>query len=102
MIPCRESAYELASLEGEHHTTADLVVEVISAESAAYDRNTKADTYAALKVKELWLVDEMSGIIEIRVLEKDTYQSNVGDRDDRLWSTVLPRLQFRVGDIFDD
>jgi len=37
---------------------ADLVVEVISPGSAIYDRNTKADTYGALGVRELWLVDE--------------------------------------------
>jgi len=40
-----------AQFDGEYHTTADLVVEVISPESAVYDRNTKADTYAVLGIK---------------------------------------------------
>jgi Uma2 family endonuclease len=33
-----------AQLDPEHLTTADLVIEAISPESAIYDRNTKADT----------------------------------------------------------
>ena len=41
-----------ARLDPERRTTADLVIEVVSPGSAIYDRNTKADTYAALGVKE--------------------------------------------------
>ena len=82
--------------------TADLVIEIISPSSAIYDRNTKADTYAALGVKELWLVDEASGIIEVRILEGDRYASSlVFERDDRLKSTVLSGFEMRVGDVFD-
>ncbi|HET6978208.1 MAG TPA: Uma2 family endonuclease [Pyrinomonadaceae bacterium] len=83
-------------------STADLVIEVISPGSAIYDRNTKADTYAALGVKELWLVDEASGIIEVRVLEGDRYASSlVFERDDVLKSTVLSGFEMKVGDVFD-
>ena len=82
-------------------STADLVIEVISPGSAIYDRNTKADTYAVLGVKELWLVDEASGIIELRTLEGDRYgPSIVFERDDHLKSTVLKGLAFRVGSVF--
>lgn len=85
----------------QYLTTADLVIEIISPSSAIYDRNTKADTYAALAVKELWLVDEASGIIELRTLEGDRYGlSVVLERDDQLKSTVFKGLEFRVGDVF--
>src|SRR3982750_2359063 len=47
----------------DHLTTADLVIEVISPGSAIYDRNTKADTYGALGVRELWLIDEKGDTI---------------------------------------
>ena len=84
-------------------TTADLVIEVISPSSAIYDRNTKADTYAALGVKELWLVDEASDIIELRVREEDRFAPSVVlERDDMLKSAVLPGLEFRVGNVFAD
>ena len=50
-------------------TTADLVVEVLSPSNAMYDRTTKADTYAALHVGELWLIDTVKKTIEQRVLD---------------------------------
>jgi len=86
----------------QYMSTADLVIEVISPGSAIYDRNTKADTYAVLGVKELWLIDEASGIIEVRVLQGDRYApSLVLERDDLLKSTVLSGFEVRVGDVFD-
>lgn len=96
------SAETQARLEPNYRTTADLVIEVISPGSAIYDRNTKADTYAALGVKELWLVDEASGIIEVRVLKGDRYAPSVVlERDDQLRSVVLSGFEIRVGSVFD-
>jgi Uma2 family endonuclease len=87
----------------QYMSTADLVIEVISPSSAIYDRNTKADTYAALGVKELWLIDEASGIIEVRVLTGDRYAPSVVlERDDTLKSTVLSGFEVRVDKVFDD
>jgi Uma2 family endonuclease len=81
--------------------TADLVIEVISPSSAIYDRNTKADTYAALGVEELWLIDEASGIIEVRTLNDGRYDPGVVlERDDQLKSTVLSGFEVKVGDVF--
>ena len=87
----------------KYMSTADLVIEVISPGSAIYDRNTKADTYAALGIRELWLVDEAAGIIEVRVLQGDRYaRSVVLERDDDVKSTVFPDLKFRVSSVFGD
>ena len=96
------SAETQSQSTGRYHTTADLVIEVISPGSAIYDRNTKADTYAALGVRELWLVDEFSRHIEMRVLEGDSYESTVFEREDQLVSTVLPGFGFTVSDVFED
>ena len=63
------SAERLRTTDAGHLTTADLVVEALSAGSATYDRTAKADTYAALGVRELWLVDLERRAIEQRVLE---------------------------------
>jgi Uma2 family endonuclease len=85
-----------------HMTTADLVIEVISPSSAIYDRNTKADTYAALGVKELWLVDETSRLIEVRVLEGDRFTPSIAfESEDRVKSVALPGLEFAVRDVFE-
>ena len=94
---CRDPNYP------QYASTADLVIEVISPGTAIYDRNTKADTYAALGVKELWLVDEAAGIIELRTLEGNKYApSVVFERDDYLKSVVLPGFEMKVGSVFGD
>lgn len=87
----------------QYLSTADLVIEVISSSTAVYDRNTKADIYAVLGVKELWLVDETAGIIELRSLEGNRYApSVVFERDDYLKSVVLPGLEVKVSSVFGD
>jgi Uma2 family endonuclease len=88
-------------LEPSHRITADLVIEVISPGSAIYDRNTKADTYAALGVRELWLVDEVSQTVEIRSLVGQRFGAGViFAAEQPLVSTVLPGLTFGVARIF--
>ncbi len=87
----------------KYMTTADFVIEVISPGSAIYDRNTKADTYAALGVKELWLVDETIKQIEVRVLENDRYPRGVAlEPEDWVRSTVIPGFEFQVKSVFYD
>lgn len=92
-----------ARLDPQHRTTADLVIEVISPGSAIYDRNTKADTYGALGVRELWLVDETASSIEIR------YQIGSGfdvgttyTHGEPIASVVFPRLALTVEQLSHD
>jgi Uma2 family endonuclease len=55
-----------AQMDPRHWTRADIVVEVISPSNALYDRRTKADTYRAMGVRELWLVDAVTREVELR------------------------------------
>ena len=97
------SAETEAGLDPEHRTTADLVIEVISPGSAIYDRNTKADTYAALGVKELWLASETSESIEVRVLRGDRYgEGQIFAKGDQLTSVVIQGLMIAVTSVFQD
>ena len=57
---------ELKNRMGKKRTSADIVFEYISRSNATYDRTTKADTYLALGVRELWLVDPFTVTIEVR------------------------------------
>lgn len=84
-------------------TTADLVVEVISPRSAIYDRNTKADAYAVLGVKELWLIDESTETVEVRVLVDGQFQrGELRQNDDVVSSKVLPGFEFQARRLFED
>ena len=97
------SAETESRLQPNRRTTADLVVEVISPGSAIYDLNTKADTYAALGVKELWLIDESAQTVEVRVLEGDRYHPGEAlATDDEVKSTVLQGFGFAVARLFGD
>jgi Uma2 family endonuclease len=57
---------ELGSRMGRRRTSADIVFEYLSKSTAVYDRTTKADTYLALGVRELWLIDPSTRTIEVR------------------------------------
>ncbi|MDT7778373.1 MAG: hypothetical protein QOC99_885 [Acidobacteriota bacterium] len=97
------SAELAARLDPKRRVTADLVVEVISPGSAIYDRNTKADTFGALGVRELWLIDETAETIEVR------RQTGVGfdegqtfSRSEQITSAVFPALRLTVEQLFTD
>jgi Uma2 family endonuclease len=90
----------LKTMDAGELSTADLVVEISSPSSAMYDRTAKADTYAALGVRELWLVDVERRAIEQRVLTdgvwvvRDTFAGDAAVRAD-----VFPGLAVAVADV---
>jgi len=95
---------ELAAKMGKRRTSADIVFEYFSKSSATYDRTTKADTYLALGVKELWLIDSDSIMIEVRYrIMKDRFpaweiwQYRKGDNAE---SRVLNEWRVSVDDLF--
>jgi Uma2 family endonuclease len=90
-----------ARMDPNHRNTADLVVEVISPGSAVYDRNTKADTYGALGVGELWLVDEANQTVEVRNQTGGGFGAGVVfKRGERVLSRVFPDLDLPVDRLF--
>ena len=98
------SAELAARLPPKHRETADLVIEVISPGSAFYDRNTKAETYAALGVRELWLIDETGETVEVRRQAGGGVFDEVRafGRGESIESAVFPTLQLPVEQLFTD
>lgn len=82
----------------------DLVVEIASPSTAAYDRDPeegKWGAYARIGVPEYWIVDPLDRSIEVLVLAGDTYNSlGVFQGDDRLPSRLLPGLPTPVRRFF--
>ena len=92
-----------ARLDPTHRDTADLVIEVISPGSAIFDRNTKAETYGALGVRELWLIDESSHTVEVRYKKgKGFGKKSVFKKGPAIVSKVFPDLHLRVDELFQD
>jgi Uma2 family endonuclease len=97
------SAALAARLDPEHRDTADLVIEVISPGSAIYDRNTKADTYGALGVRELWLIDEAARTVEVRRQTGTGFdEGRTFSRGEQVESTVFPELRLPAEQLFTD
>ncbi|MFL6255444.1 MAG: Uma2 family endonuclease [Pyrinomonadaceae bacterium] len=98
------SAELAARQDPKHRDSADLVVEVISPGSAIYDRNTKAETYAALGVRELWLIDEAEQTVEVRrQTGGGTFdEGRTFGRGELIESTIFPTLRLTVGQLFTD
>jgi len=92
-----------ARLDPEHRNTADLVIEVISPGSAIYDRNMKADTYEALGVRELWLIDEKAETIEVRSHTGNGFDAGrIFRRGEEVASLLFPDLHLQVEQLFVD
>ena len=95
------SAELAAKLDPAHRTTADLVIEVISPGSAIYDRNTKADTYGALGVGELWLIDEQTQTVEVRNQTGNGFGPGVVYHEgQQIISVIFPDLDLPVEKLF--
>jgi len=89
--------------KGKPRTSADLVIEVLSPGSSDYDRTTKADSYAFLGVRELWLVDPDERAVEVRYNSgKAWVEARVFRKAEQIASHVLAGLQLSVADIFAD
>ena len=95
---------ELEKKMGTQFTSADVVFEFSSRRTIIYDHTTKADTYLALGVHELWLVNPFSATIEVR------HAGKIGDRlvwhvlkysrGQRAQSRVLEGFEVSVTELF--
>ncbi|WP_245183512.1 Uma2 family endonuclease [Lentibacillus salicampi] len=79
----------------------DLMVEILSPNSANRDRIMKKESYAWFGVPEYWIVDFKNEAIEQYVLENDGRQYDLADvfeADDTVTSDRLPCVSFTVKD----
>lgn len=69
-----------------------------------YDRTTKADTYLALEVRELWLVDSDAVTIEVRYATvhkgRPAWETWIFGSGDIAESRVLPGWKVSVDELF--
>lgn len=90
---------------GKKRTSADIVFEYVSRSNAVYDRTTKADTYLALGVRELWLVDPATVTIEVRYAidheGKPAWEGWRYSKGDKAESRVLEGWRVSVDELFE-
>ncbi len=95
---------ELHEKMGDRRTSADVVFECLSESTRTYDRTTKADTYLALGVKELWLIDSDNQTVEVRNADAQDgilfWQTRLYAKGETAESKVLENWSIAVGAIF--
>ena len=80
----------------------DLVVEVLSPSTAAYDRATKLPIYAEAGVPEVWLIDPQAKLVEFLKLQGKKYFVEAPLAGDQtLASNLFPGWQLPLSDLFD-
>jgi Uma2 family endonuclease len=87
-----------ATMDPHHPTRADIVIEIVSPSTVLYDRRTKADTYCAMGVRELWLLDPEAKGVEVRSFESGT--ATVFNAGEALRSRVLAHVEIPVDSLF--
>nr|AUN37810.1 hypothetical protein [uncultured bacterium] len=89
---------------GTAFTSAEIVFEISSRTTTIYDHTTKADTYLALGVCELWLVDPFTATIEVRhadkIGEKLVWHVLKYSRGQQAQSRVLEGFEVSVTELF--
>ena len=84
---------------------ADLVIEVISTESASRDRNDKFYEYQANGVREYWIIDPRPGVAraDFWVLDNHGVYQPIPIQPDGVYrSTVLPEFKLDVNGLLAD
>lgn len=95
---------ELREKMGTKRTSADIVFEFSSRRTIIYDHTTKADTYLALGVRELWLINPFAATIEVRhagkIGEKLVWHVSRYSSGQQAQSRVLEGFEVSVTDLF--
>jgi len=96
---------ELGERMGQKRTSADIVFEYVSKSNAVYDLTTKADTYLALGVRELWLIDPVTATIEVRhsIMKNDrpAWEIRTYPASESAESRVLQGWRVSVDELFE-
>lgn len=92
----------LSRIQGKKIVGApDLVVEVASQSTAAYDRLTKYEKYAQAGIPEYWIVKPKTRTVEVMVLEHGEYRSlGILRGEQVLPSRIVPDLPVGVERFF--
>jgi len=83
----------------------DFAVEILSKSTAATDRGTKKDDYAAHGIREYWIIDPVKQRIEQYILASAStayFPPKIHQSTDFIQSVVLPGFEIPVMAIFDE
>jgi len=98
LVVCDRSKLRPTHVEG----APDLLVEILSPSTAGYDRGTKLALYAKHGVREYWLVTPYPSVLEVLVLDGESYRVHKVYRSQHtLRSPSFPGLELPLERVFD-
>jgi Uma2 family endonuclease len=71
---------------------------VISPSNRDYGRKTKSDTYLAMGIREMWLVDTNAKEVEVRYFEGNS--TKMYGPNDVVRSMVFPKIEIAISGLF--
>lgn len=80
----------------------DFVVEVLSKGTAKNDRGIKFKDYESHGVKEYWIIDAKSRVIEQYLLKKGQYELNLKASEGNIRSEVIKGFEIPIQSIFNE
>ena len=78
----------------------NLIIEILSPSNQRVDRYIKFKRYFQAGVREYWIVDPESKVVQVNLLEGKRYMVMICEVADTLRCTVLPGLEIQLRDIF--
>jgi Uma2 family endonuclease len=99
LVVCNRDQVKDGHIEGP----PSLVIEILSPSTLRHDRIRKLALYAEFGVKEYWLVQLDSPMVEVLELDGDAYRvAGNFDDTDVLQSATFPELQVSLSEVFAD
>lgn len=83
--------------------TPDLIIEIISPSSVRRDKFIKFNEYESAGVKEYWIVDPSSKLVEVYILQKNKRygRPEIYTESDNVKVSIFPDLGIDLGLVFD-
>ncbi len=99
MVVCDKAQIQEGHIDGP----PTLVAEILSPSSLRHDRIRKSRLYAACGVKEYWIVNPSPAMVEVYLLDGQTYRLQAGYTEkDTLLSPTFPDLAVELAEVFPD
>ncbi|MCL1918954.1 MAG: Uma2 family endonuclease [Peptococcaceae bacterium] len=96
LVVCDKSKLSEKGCQG----APDLVVEILSPSSGAYDKILKFNKYLKAGVQEYWIVYPDRGIVDVFVWDNGKYVASSYSEEDTMPSHVLEGCMITLADVF--
>jgi Uma2 family endonuclease len=78
----------------------DFIIEILSPSSLKYDRLVKFRKYQQAGVREYWIVDPETKLVQVNILDNGWYRTSVYDDTEKAPVSVLAGCEINLAEVF--